>query len=78
MNPKNITRASHTLSALLRHRAGELGLAMDGAGWADVADVLRLTRLSAELLDAAVRENNKSRFTVRDGKIAEKRSYVKG
>lgn len=69
MNPKNVTRASHALSALLRHRAGEVGLAMDAAGWAEVADVLRLARLSAELLDAAVRENNKSRLEVRGGRI---------
>jgi len=69
MNPKNITRASHALSALLRHRAGEVGLPMDAAGWADVGDVLRVARLSPELLDAAVRENNKSRLEVRDGRI---------
>lgn len=69
MNPRDITRASHTLSALLRHRAGSVGLAMDAAGWAPIADVLRHARLSPELLDAAVRENNKSRLQVRDGRV---------
>lgn len=69
MNPKHITRASHTLSSLLRHRAGEVGLAMDAAGWAPVDEVLRHARLSRELLDAAVRENNKSRLELRDGLI---------
>ena len=69
MNPKEITRASHALSALLRHRAGAAGLAMDAAGWADVDDVRRLARLSPALLEAAVRENSKSRLEVCDGRI---------
>lgn len=69
MNPKDITRASHSLSALLRHRAGAVGLPMNAAGWARVDDVLRLARLTPALLDAAVRENNKSRLEVRDGLI---------
>ena len=69
MNPKNITRTSHTLSALLRHGAGAAGLAMDAAGWARVDDVLRAARLSRELLDAAVADNGKARFELRDGRI---------
>lgn len=69
MNPKEITRASHALSALLRHRAGAVGLPMDAAGWAPVEAVLRAARLSPALLDAAVRENNKSRLELREGRI---------
>lgn len=69
MNPKDIIRASHSLSALLRHRASTAGLAMDAAGWASVDDVLRVARLSRALLDVAVRENNKSRLELRDGRI---------
>jgi putative RNA 2'-phosphotransferase len=69
MNPKNVSRASHALSALLRHGADAAGLAMDAAGWAPLDAVLRATRLSRELLDAAVADNNKSRFELRDGRI---------
>ncbi|MDB4930461.1 MAG: hypothetical protein JWM10_2945 [Myxococcaceae bacterium] len=69
MNPKNVTRASHSLSALLRHGAGAAGLAMDAAGWAPIDDVLRAARLSRELLDAAVADNGKARFELRDGRI---------
>jgi putative RNA 2'-phosphotransferase len=69
MNPKDITRASHALSALLRHRAGAAGLAMDAAGWASVDDVLRVARLTPALLDVVVRENNKSRLELRDGRV---------
>ena len=69
MNPKNLSRASHTLSALLRHGAGAASLAMDAAGWARVEDVLRAARLTRELLEAAVADNGKARFELRDGRI---------
>lgn len=65
MNPKEVTRLSHTLSWLLRHGADEAGLAMDEAGWARVDDVLKKARTTRAALDVAVRENNKSRLEVR-------------
>ncbi len=65
MNPKEVTRLSHTLSWLLRHGANEAGLAMDEAGWARVDDVLKKARTTRAALDVAVRENNKSRLEVR-------------
>ncbi len=65
MHPKETKRLSHALSALLRHGAGEAGLAMDAAGWARIDDVLAKTRATREALDAVVRESNKSRLEVR-------------
>ncbi len=64
MSEQNLKRASHALSQLLRHGAGEVGLAMDAAGWASVDDVLRRARLSRETLDVVVRTNNKSRLQI--------------
>jgi putative RNA 2'-phosphotransferase len=69
MNPKEITRLSHALSALLRHGAGERGLPMDAAGWAPIEAVLAAVRTTREALDAVVRENNKSRLEVASGRV---------
>lgn len=69
MNPKELSRVSHKLSRLLRHRASASGLAMDAAGWASVDDVLRVVGFDRAALEAAVRENNKSRYELRGGRI---------
>jgi putative RNA 2'-phosphotransferase len=66
---KDLQAKSKKLSWLLRHGAREMGLAMDTAGFAPVADVLRMTGLSREELDAVVEENNKSRFEVRGTQV---------
>lgn len=55
-------RTSKRLSWLLRHGANEVGLAMDAAGWALVADVLRHARVDRAALERAVRENDKGRL----------------
>ncbi|OJT26122.1 RNA 2'-phosphotransferase [Archangium sp. Cb G35] len=60
---------SKKLSWLLRHGARESRLAMDEAGFAPVAEVLRLTGLSRAQLDAVVAENSKSRFEVRGDRV---------
>lgn len=62
-------RASHQLSWLLRHGANEAGLEMDAAGWAEIADVLRVLRMSRTTLEDAVRDNNKARYEVRGQRI---------
>jgi putative RNA 2'-phosphotransferase len=69
MHPKEMTKLSHALSALLRHGAGERGLPMDAAGWAPIDAVLAAVRTTRERLDAVVRDNNKSRLEVADGRI---------
>lgn len=56
-----VARSKH-LSWLLRHGAVEAGLAMDPAGWADVADVLAQTRMTRAQLEEAVRTNTKGRL----------------
>jgi putative RNA 2'-phosphotransferase len=55
---------STRVSWLLRHGANERRLAMDTAGFAPIADVLRETRLSRPELDDVVAENNKQRFQI--------------
>ena len=60
---------SKKLSWLLRHGARESGLAMDEAGFAPVADVLRLTGLSRAQLEAVVADNSKSRFELRGERV---------
>lgn len=66
---KKITKGSKRLSWLLRHGAGEVGLTMDGAGWAPVAEVLRHAHLDREALEAIVRLNNKSRLQLKGDRV---------
>jgi putative RNA 2'-phosphotransferase len=61
--------ASKQLSWLLRHGAGEVGLEMDAAGWAEIADVLRALDMSRAALMEAVEHNDKGRLEVRGGRI---------
>jgi putative RNA 2'-phosphotransferase len=61
------TRLSKTLSYWLRHRPDDAGLALDGAGWAEVEAVLAALGargLSADraTLDRVLAENDKQRF----------------
>ena len=63
----NIVRTSKFLSLVLRHKPEEIGLMLDEQGWAVVEDLLRLAnqsgrRLTPELLQQVVRENDKQRF----------------
>jgi putative RNA 2'-phosphotransferase len=69
MSKNDSTGASKKLSWLLRHGAGEAGLAMDAAGWAEVDDVRRILRLGHEALEAAVRDNTKARLQLRGTRI---------
>jgi putative RNA 2'-phosphotransferase len=69
MGKQEGNRASHQLSWLLRHGANEAGLDMDVAGWAEIADVLRVLRMSRATLEQAVRENDKARYEVRGSRI---------
>ncbi|MFK7999847.1 MAG: RNA 2'-phosphotransferase [Polyangiales bacterium] len=62
-------RRSKKLSWLLRHGATESGLAMDGAGWCEVADVLRQTGLEPAQLEDLVRTSNKQRLQLQGGRV---------
>ena len=64
MHPEKLKRASIRLSWLLRHGAIESRLTMNSAGWAAIADVRRLARLSRPMLDDIVANNNKSRLQI--------------
>jgi putative RNA 2'-phosphotransferase len=59
VNSRNV---SMRLSHLMRHDAIRAGLAMDGAGWSRVSDVLRLLNLTESELNDAISTNTKSRL----------------
>jgi putative RNA 2'-phosphotransferase len=61
--------ASKKLSWLLRHGAGEAGLDMDAAGWAEITDVRRILHLTRAELTTAVTDNTKARLEVRGSRI---------
>jgi putative RNA 2'-phosphotransferase len=65
----DVVKAGKKLSWLLRHGALESGLAMDSAGFANIADVLVHTGLTRAELDVVVAENNKSRYEVDGDRI---------
>ena len=59
---KRIKWLSKKLSWLLRHGAQAEGLAMDGAGWVSVSDVLTRLGMERATLELVVARNNKSRL----------------
>jgi putative RNA 2'-phosphotransferase len=69
MSNHDSTGASKKLSWLLRHGAGEAGLEMDAAGWAEVDDVRRVLHIGHDALEAAVRDNTKARLERRGTRI---------
>lgn len=69
MSKHDSTGASKKLSWLLRHGAGEAGLEMDAAGWAEIEDVRRVLHMGRDALEAAVRDNTKARLEVRGKRI---------
>ena len=63
-----MSRASRTLSRILRHTPGEAGLTLGPGGWVRVDDLLKGLRslgmrLTREDIERIVAENDKSRFT---------------
>ena len=64
----DVVRTSKKLSWLLRHGAGEKGLAMSADGWAAIEDVLVQLAIDRETLDRAVERNDKNRLQV-DGSL---------
>lgn len=59
------------MSLILRHDPGKIGLTLDRGGWADLDELLRLAPpwVTREAVERAVAENDKQRFTVKDGRI---------
>jgi putative RNA 2'-phosphotransferase len=60
----DVVRISKKLSWLLRHGAGEKGLAMTPDGWAAIDDVLTQLGIDRPALDRAVELNDKNRLQV--------------
>lgn len=60
----DVRRTSKRLSYVLRHRPDSIGLDLDDAGWADVAELLTRLRLTREQLDHVVATNDKKRFVL--------------
>ena len=64
-----MSQASRQLSRLLRHTAGERGLAMTPDGWALIEDVCELLRMDRTALATAVEQNDKARLQVDGDRI---------
>ena len=67
MNEKELVKLSKRMSKWLRHDPGNIGLALDPAGWVGVDDLIgkaqaRGHRFTRAELDQVVAENNKQRF----------------
>lgn len=69
LDARTLTRRSKKLSWLLRHGAAEAALPMDAAGWAPVADVLRILHLDRPALELIVAQNTKRRLQLVDDRI---------
>jgi putative RNA 2'-phosphotransferase len=55
---------SRRMSSLLRHRAGDIGLRMDAAGWVELDELIAHLGEPCALVDEVVQQNNKTRFEV--------------
>ena len=64
-----LKQISHHMSALLRHRAGEVGLRMDAAGWVDLEELVEHLGVPRHLVEEAAQHNNKARFEVSGERI---------
>lgn len=61
-----VVHASKFLALILRHRPEVIGITLDPEGWADIEEIILKSggKLNRDLIDQAVRENNKKRFAV--------------
>ncbi|MDH6578499.1 RNA 2'-phosphotransferase [Kitasatospora sp. MAP5-34] len=66
MDEKRTVKISKSLSRVLRHDPGRVGLTLDEAGWVRVDALLFALRLSRAELDHVVATNNKKRFAYSD------------
>jgi putative RNA 2'-phosphotransferase len=68
---RDLVSVSKFLSLVLRHQPETIGLTLDDNGWADVDELIRLAnargrRLTRQLIDRVVAENDKKRFAFSD------------
>lgn len=66
-----VVRTSKWLSLILRHDPGKIGLTLDRGGWASLDELLRKAPpwVTRDAVVQAVTENDKQRFTIKDGRI---------
>jgi len=67
----DLVKVSKFLSLVLRHKPEAIGLTLNGNGWAEVEELLRLAnrgtrRLTRPLLERVVADNDKRRFAFSD------------
>ena len=67
MDPRRLVKVSKWLARHLRHRPERIGLTLDGAGWADVNELLARARqanfaLTRDELAEVVADNDKRRY----------------
>lgn len=63
----DVVKLSRFLSLILRHQPGKIGAELDEQGWTDVDELIRLAnesgkKLTRDLLNRIVAENDKQRF----------------
>ena len=69
---KNLKTISKFLSLVLRHKPEEIGLKLDSNGWADINELIEKSekvKLTKELINEVVSQNNKQRFIIKNDKI---------
>lgn len=72
MNKNNIKKISKFLSLILRHKPETINLKLDENGWADVDELIAKSKnikLTKELINEVVRDNDKQRFIIEENKI---------
>ncbi len=78
---ERLVRISRFLSLVLRHDPAAAGVALDGAGWASVDALIEGVNaagrtLTREDLESIVRENDKHRFVIEDGRIRAQQGHL--
>jgi putative RNA 2'-phosphotransferase len=71
---RDLVRVSKLLAAVLRHRPGSIGIALDDGGWVDIDTLLRALDAHGHAIDRAdldrvVAGTDKQRFQVEAGRI---------
>ena len=72
MNKNNIIKTSKFLSLILRHKPQTIGLKLDAHGWVDIDEIIeksKVIKLTKEIIDEIVAQNNKQRFIIEGNKI---------
>ena len=63
---KKLAQVSRLLSLVLRHKPEEIGISLDGGGWADVDALIAACGITRPQLEQIVEENNKRRYVFSD------------